>query len=75
MSRGVACVERNGKNLRDPFGSRKARHGMRIFSHVRGNLDTKGKPKPKALFYAGKPIQRKEGWLKTVRESDTPIVL
>ena len=75
MSRGVACVERNGRNLRDPFGSREVVQGMRIFSHVRGNPDTETNPKPKPCLYAGRSIQRNEGRPKTVGESDIPIVL
>lgn len=75
VSRGVACVERNDENLRDPFSSRRQEYGMRIFSHIRGNPDTEAIRNLKPCFYAGRPIQRKEGRPKTVRESDIPIVL
>jgi len=50
VSRGVACVERNGENLRDPFGSRRQENGMRIFSHVRENPDTEASRNLKPCF-------------------------
>jgi len=43
-------------------------------SHKRGNPET-AVAETYPLFYAGKSIQQKEGYLKTVRESDTLIVL
>jgi len=74
VSRGVAYVERSGRNLRDPYSSR---NGDTVCGYLTtsGETQEQGKPKPKSPFEAGKPTQQKEGWLKAVGESDPSIVL
>ena len=56
MSGGVACVERSGRNLRDPYGSR-SRNKVCGSLATSGETRRQGRSETERVVHAGKPIQ------------------